>query len=215
MEARNCRDLLLNKLLQLRPLTLLTPQIHNYKYKCTNTNTTNTQVHKYALDSIVTHICSLLIGVLHSLVECRNPNTEQQCQILHCLKSVAPDPQAVPVSHDPAYIDPGPDPVPNNYNRLCRHLPSRRLCWNWSFGEWSAMNIYFKAISHIFSRNQIHCHWKVLVKKIGVEICLIWVPRCLVSIQAHLWYRSCTTNRYFAGKFLIGCSSSYLLQFSW
>ena len=95
MEARNCRDLLLNKLLQLRPLTLLTPQIHNYKYKCTNTNTTNTQVHKYALDSIVTHICSLLIGVLHSLVECRNPNTEQQCQILHCLKSVAPDPQAV------------------------------------------------------------------------------------------------------------------------
>ena len=42
MEARNCRDLLLNKLLQLRPLPLLTPQIHNYKYKCTNTNTTNT-----------------------------------------------------------------------------------------------------------------------------------------------------------------------------
>ena len=77
------------------------------------------------------------------------------------------------------------------------------------------MSIYFKAISHIYLRNQIHCHWKVLVKNMSVEIYPIWVPRCLVSIQAHLWYRSCTTNRYFAGKCLVGCSCSYLLQFSW
>ena len=111
-------------------------------------------VHKYALDSIVTYICFLLIFSIY------RPSSSARSYIAS--KAWHQIPQAVPVSHDPAYIDPGPDPVPNNYNRLCRHLPSQRLCWNCSFSEWSAMSSYFREF-HIFFRG---------IKFVVIEKCL-------------------------------------------
>ena len=132
--------------------TQLQIQMHKYKHH----KHTNTQVHKCALDSIVTHICSLLIFSIY--------RQSSSARSYIASKAWHQIPQAVPVSHAPAYIDPGPDPVPNNYNRLCRHLPSRRLCWNCSFGDWSAMSSYFREF-HIFFRGikfivVVKCLWR-------------------------------------------------------